>query len=115
MIWTILFWTVLVGAGFALFLAYQMRYFAGFALRNAITARDPELTRREALAIVADAVTGSLPDDTATRRVREAGQHLIGTYPVQLGYIRTSRLLCRTLPYALAGLLAARWMLNGGL
>lgn len=114
MIWTILFWTVTVAAGFALFLAYQMRYFAGFALRNVITARDTELTRQDALAAVAYAVTGSIPE-TLAPKVRSASEHLLAAYPTQLGYIRTSRLLCRVLPFAMAGLLVARWALNGGI
>ena len=113
MIWTIAFWTALVGAGFALFLAYQMRYFAGFALRNVITARDTNLTRQDALLAVAHAVPGTLPD-TLEPRVKSATEHLIETYQTQLGYIRLARSLCRVLPFAMAGLLVARWALNGG-
>lgn len=114
MIWTILFWTALVGSGFALFLAYQMRYFAGFALRNVIASRDHGLERRDTFAAVAHAVAGQVPDG-AEPPVKTAASHLIETYPTQLGYIRLSRTLCRGLPFAMAGLLVARWALNGGL
>lgn len=113
MIWTILFWSGLVGAGFVLFLAYQMRYFAGFALRNVITDRDRGLSRPDTFAAVAHAVAGQVPEAAPTP-VRTAAAHLIETYPTQLGYIRLSRTLCRALPFAMAGLLVARWALNGG-
>ncbi|MEL6386170.1 MAG: hypothetical protein AAFR00_02365 [Pseudomonadota bacterium] len=114
MIWTIAFWTVLVAAGFALFLAYQMRYFAGFALRNVIASRDHGLARRDTTEAVTHAVAGAVPD-TADQPVKAAAEHLIATYSTQIGYIRLSRTLCRVLPYLMAAVLLARWALNGGI
>ncbi|MEM0986215.1 MAG: hypothetical protein AAGJ32_08215 [Pseudomonadota bacterium] len=114
MIWTIVFWTVLVAAGFVLFLAYQMRYFAGFALRNVIAARDHDLSRPDLNAAVGHAVSGtaSAPHETS---IAAAAEHLVSEYPTQIGYIRAARTLCRILPYAIAMVLLARWALNGGL
>ncbi|MEM7766799.1 MAG: hypothetical protein AAF253_04845 [Pseudomonadota bacterium] len=121
MTWTVVFWALLIGMGFALFLAYQMRYFAGFVLRNAIAARDPSLARPDLYDAVAHAVAGRVPDtdtdagDRAGPGLVAATEHLIATYPTPIGYIRLARTVCRVLPFMLAGLLVARWALNGGL
>ncbi len=114
MLWTILFWTGLIGFGFVVALALQLRLFGGLALRGALFARDSSMPRAVAFQAVDGAIRRHVPPD-ADPALREAIGHLQATYPAALDHMRLARLACRVLPFAMVALLAARQVLNGGL
>lgn len=114
MIWTILFWTGLIGFGFVVALALQLRLFGGLALRGALFAKDAQMPRNVAFRAVDGAIRRQTPPD-ADPALRDAIRHLQDTYPAALDHMRLARLACRVLPFAMLALLVGRAMLNGGI
>ena len=109
------FWATIVGLGFALALALQLRYFAGLALRLALGERLPDTGRRELGDVLETALgSGRAPALDSAKFEAEAAR-LQAEYPAALAQLRWARRICLLVPFAIAVLLIARRFLSGGL
>ncbi|MEM1105771.1 MAG: hypothetical protein AAGH87_05220 [Pseudomonadota bacterium] len=98
----IAFWIAMMVVAFAGLLGMQMRYFAGVSLRIYLTQRLAAASRGEVQAVILAAAGGR-----GARALDEPGlaaeaDALRRAHPGPLSLIRTGRLICLIVPFALA-------------
>lgn len=105
------FWICLMVLGFVWFLGLQARYFAGTALRFAVSAALPASSIAEQRAIIVHAVGGRWAPSLASPAHEAEALRLREAYPRALEQIRIGRLVSLLVPFLIAMIVIARRLL----
>lgn len=109
----IIFWITVMVLGFIVLLGLQLRYFAGVALRLAVSDRLKAATREEVSAIILSAVGGARAPHVESAAHRAEVEALRTNYAPALRQIRIGRRITVLVPFLIAALAVAFRFLPG--